>query len=128
MRRLQCHDMHQLHVSSGSPHIMPCMSLVSMLYIARYVRTVHDPVRTVHDPVRTVHDPVYRVWPSHDRSRTRCMRDVSMHMERSRCVIHGQKTSSCIACLSCYFPESVCTAVYGVGYSLSTLKGKSRNL
>ena len=23
-----------------------------------------------------------------------------------------------VTCLSCYFPESVCTAVYGVGYSL----------
>ena len=69
-----------------------------MLFVARYVRTVHDPVKCV------------------DRSR---VRDVGMHMERSRCVIHGKKTSSCITCLSRYFPESVCTAVYGVGYSLS---------
>ena len=68
-----------------------------MLYIAKYVP----------------------VWPIHNRSRARRVSDVHMHMEHSRCVTHGQKTSSCITCLSCYFPESVCTVVYGIGYSLS---------
>ena len=78
-----------------------------MLYIARYVRTVHDPVKCV----------------AKSRSIARAPRacDVGMHMECSRCITHGQKMSNCITCLLRYFPESVCTAVYGVGYSLSSI-------
>ena len=60
-----------------------------------------------------------RVWPTHDRARSNRVRDVRMHMAHSRCVIHGQKAPGCITCLSRYFPESVCTGLYGVGYSLS---------
>ena len=77
-----------------------------MLYVARYVRTVHDPVKCVAKS-RSIDRACVTlgicIWP----------------MERSRCVTRGQKTSSCITCLSRYFPDSVCTAVCGVGYSLS---------